>query len=115
MNGSLTKKIKEYAKKLGADIVGIASIDRFKSAPLRMSPKGLLPNAKSVIVCGIHHLDASVELGGEPTPHNMGPYGSQSSVMNPKLDDISFLIAKFLENKGYDALPIVSSNIWRYK
>lgn len=115
MNESLTKEIKEYAKKLGADIVGIADVDRFKNAPKRMSPIGLLPNAKSVIVCGIHHLDASVELGGEPTPHNMGPYGSQSSVMNPKLDDISFLIARFLEDMGFKTLPIVSSNIWRYK
>ncbi|MCM8766950.1 MAG: hypothetical protein NC901_02670 [Candidatus Omnitrophica bacterium] len=115
MNKELTEKIKEYAKNLGADIVGIADISRFKNAPLRMSPKGLLPSAKSVIVCGIHHLDASVELDGEPTPHNIGPYGTQSSYMNPKLDDISFQIARFLEDKGYKALPIVSSNIWRYK
>jgi epoxyqueuosine reductase len=111
----LKKEIKEYAKKLGADIVGIADVERFKNAPLRMSPKGLLPEAKSVIVCGIHHLNASIELGGEPTPHDMGPYVSQSSVMNPKLDDISFLLARFLEDKGYKTLPIVSSNIWRYK
>ncbi len=115
MNKKLTENVKNMQKKLGADFVGIANVERFKNAPLRMSPKGLLPEAKSVIVCGIHHLDASVELGGEPTPHNMGPYGSQSSVMNPKLDDISFLIARFLEDKGYKTLPIVSSNIWRYK
>lgn len=102
------------AKELGADMVGIAPVERFKGAPLRMSPKGLLPSARSVIVCGIHHLDASVELGGEPTPHNMGPYGSQSSVINPKLDDISFLLARFLEDRGYTALPITASNIWRY-
>ncbi|HOM26897.1 MAG TPA: hypothetical protein PKV21_05260, partial [bacterium] len=115
MNKKLTEEVKKYAKKIGADIVGIADVERFKNAPERMSPKGLLPESKSVIVCGIHHLDASVELGGEPTPHNMGPYGSQSSVMNPKLDDISFSIARFLEDKGYKTLPIVSSNIWRYK
>lgn len=115
MDRKLTEKVKKYAKELGADIVGISNVERFKNAPLRMSPKGLLPCAKSVIVCGIHHLDASVEIGGEPTPHDMGPYASQSSVMNPKLDDISFLIAKFLENNGYKTLPIVSSNIWRYK
>ena len=111
----MNEEIKRYAMSLGADIVGIAPVERFKNAPLKMSPAGLMPQAKSVIVCGIHHLDASVELGGEPTPHNMGPYGSQSSVMNPKLDDISFKLARFLENKGYRALPIVSSNIWRYK
>ena len=112
---NIKKEVIKKAKELGADIVGIAPVERFKNAPVRMSPQGLLPEAKSVIVCGIHHLDASVELGGEPTPHNMGPYGSQSFVMNPKLDDISFLLARFLEDKGYKTLPIVSSNIWRYK
>jgi len=35
----LKEEIKEYAKKLGADIVGIADVERFKNAPLRMSPK----------------------------------------------------------------------------
>ncbi|HON04786.1 MAG: Epoxyqueuosine reductase [candidate division TA06 bacterium ADurb.Bin131] len=112
---NLTEQVKDYAKTLGADFVGIAPVERFKNAPLRMSPQGLLPSAESVIVCGIHHLDASIELSGEPTPHNMGSYSTQSSVMNPTLDDISFNIAIFLEKKGYRTLPIVSSNIWRYK
>ncbi len=110
----LTEEVIRKARELGADLVGIAPVERFKGAPLRMSPPGLLPEAKSVVVAAIHHLDASVELGGEPTPHDMGPYGSQSSVINPKLNDISFLLARFLEDKGYKTLPIAASNIWRY-
>jgi len=111
----LTVELKEYANQLGADFTGIASIERFRDAPLRMSPAGILPSAKSVIVCGIHHLDAAVELCGEPTPHDTGAYGTQSSYMNPKLDDISFFITRFLENRGYKTVGIVSSNIWRYR
>ncbi|MBN1444540.1 MAG: hypothetical protein JW957_00335 [Candidatus Omnitrophica bacterium] len=111
---NITEEVLKKAKELGCDLAGIAPVERFKNAPLRMSPKGLLPSAKSVIVAGIHHLDASVEMGGEPTPHDKGPYASQSSVINPKLDDISFLLARFLEGKGYTALPITASNIWRY-
>ena len=34
--------------------------------------------------------------------------------MNPRLDDISFLVARFLEDEGHAALPIAASNIWRY-
>ncbi len=115
MNEELTEEVKNYARELGADLVGIAPVERFKNAPLKMSPEGLMPEGKSVIVVAIHHLDCAVELGGFPTPHDIGPYRTQSSVMNPKLDDISFLIARFLERKGYKTLPIVSSNIWRYK
>ena len=111
----LTKEVKEYAKKCGADLVGIAPVERFKNAPARMSPKDLLPSAKSVIVVGIHHLDASVELGGEPSPHDTGPYDIQCTAMNPKLDDIAFLLGRFLEEKGYITLPIPVTNIWRYK
>lgn len=114
MEERLTSEVKDYAKKLGADLVGIAPVERFKNAPLRMSPKGLLPEAKSVIVMGIHHLDCAVELGGYPTPHDMGPYRTQSAAMNPILDDLAFKMAIFLEKKGYKTLPIASTNIWRY-
>lgn len=99
--------------KLGADMAGIAPVERFKNAPLRMSPSGLLPSARSVIVAGIHHPDACIELSGEPSPHDIGSYTVQGT-MNSKLDDISFLMAKFLEKKGYAAIPVAASNIWRY-
>ena len=110
----LTERVKNLAIELGADLVGVSPIDRFKNAPLRMSPQGLLPGARSVVVAAIHHPDACIELDGEPTAHEMGPYGLQSSVMNPRLDDISFLLARFLEDEGHVALPIAASNIWRY-
>jgi epoxyqueuosine reductase len=78
-----------------------------------MSPQGILPKAKSVVVCAIHHPDACIELGGEISPHHQGPYVVQG-VMNDKLDLISFKIARFLEAKGYQTVPIAASNIWRY-
>jgi hypothetical protein len=35
--------------------------------------------------------------------------------MNDKLDHISFTLACQLEDMGFRSVPIVSSNIWRYK
>ncbi|RLE07072.1 hypothetical protein DRJ00_08760, partial [Candidatus Aerophobetes bacterium] len=110
-----TERVKTFAKEMGANLVGIAPIERFKNAPEKMSPQGLLPEAKSVVVVAVHHLDAAIELGGEPTPHDFGPYATQSSTMNPKLDSITFHIAKFLEKNGYIALPIPVTNLWRYR
>lgn len=46
MNRNLTLKVKEYALDLGADLVGIAPIERFVNAPIMMSPQGLMPTAK---------------------------------------------------------------------
>lgn len=109
----LTEEVKAKAVELGADLVGIAPVERFAGAPLRMSPEGLLPGAKSVVVAGIHHLDAAVELGGVPTPHDCGPYNTQF-VMNSMLDDVSFAVGRLLEERGHRALPIAASNIWRY-
>lgn len=113
-NFKLASKVKEYAYDLGADLVGIANIERFDGAPVMMSPKGILPTAKSVIVCAVHHPDACIELGGMPEPQDIGPYAVQY-VMNDKLDVISFKVARFLDDLGYGAVPIASSNIWRYR
>ncbi|MGC9469584.1 MAG: hypothetical protein ACP5HS_13395 [Anaerolineae bacterium] len=111
---SLTAAVKERARALGADLVGVAPISRFENAPLRMSPQGLFPEAKSVIVVGIHHPDATIELNGDPTAHNIGSYLLQVPGMNWRLDDISFMVSRFLETRGYRTLPISASNIWRY-
>lgn len=114
MDIRLTNKVKNFAYDLGADLVGIANIERFKNAPIKMSPQGILPSAKSVIVCAIHHPDPVIELDGEVHPQIMGPYGIQMT-MNYKLDVISFKMGKLLESLGYKTIPIASSNIWRYR
>ena len=108
-----TEQVRKEARRLGADLVGIAPVERFENAPLRMSPKGLLPSVKSAVVMAIHHLDAAVELGGEPSPQDVGPYATQYT-MNSRLDDLSFGLARFIEDAGFAALPIAASNIWRY-
>lgn len=114
MNQQLTAKIKECAIGFGADLVGVAPISRFKGAPIMMSPQGILPTATNVIVCAIRHPDEAIELGGEKHPQIIGPYTIQY-VMNVKLDYLAFRVARYLDDLGYEAIPIASSNIWRYR
>ena len=114
MNRNLTARVKECAYGIGADLVGVAPISRFKNAPIMMSPQGILPTATNVVVCAIHHLDEAIELGGEKHPQIIGPYSIQY-VMNLKLDYIAFRIARLLDSLGYEAVPIAASNIWRYR
>src|SRR5574344_1120236 len=97
------KIIKEKARELGADLVGIAPVSRWKDAPAMLRPTAHLPEAKSVIALSIHHPDASVEWGGLPTSNFSGPF---QLGMIPKLDTISWRLAKFLEAKGYAAIPM---------
>ncbi|MEI6500844.1 MAG: hypothetical protein WCP21_07435, partial [Armatimonadota bacterium] len=77
MDSQLTGLIKNYGFRLGSDLVGVANIERFANAPLQMSPQGIFPEAKSVIVCAVHHPDGCVEMGGREHPQVVGPYGVQ--------------------------------------
>ena len=46
-------KIKALLFSLGADVCGIAQIDRFFETPVGFHPKDIYPECKSVIVFGI--------------------------------------------------------------
>lgn len=110
---NLKEEIKQFAYQIGADLVGFGDIGRCRHAPPMMSPQGLFPKAKTVIVMAIHHPDACVELGGEEHPQKIGPYSIQY-LMNSRLDELSYRMATFLEEHGGGAVPVASSNIWRY-
>ena len=47
-----SEDVKKTGKMHGADLVGIASMDRFEGAPLQMDPRAIFPDAKTMIVCG---------------------------------------------------------------
>ncbi len=110
---NIKEAIKSKAYELGADLVGIGSVDRCWAAPVMMSPQGVFPGSKSVVVMALHHPDACIEIGGESHPQNIGPYSVQY-LMNSRLDEMSYKMACFIEDMGYGAIPIASSNIWRY-
>ncbi len=110
---NLKEAIKNYAYKIGADLVGFGNIERCEHAPIMMSPQGVFPGSKTVVVMAIHHPDACIELGGEEHPQDIGPYTVQY-LMNSRLDEMSYRMGSFIEKQGYGAIPIVSSNIWRY-
>ncbi|MHB8995374.1 MAG: hypothetical protein ACYC63_09020 [Armatimonadota bacterium] len=114
MDSQLTGLVKNRAFTLGSDLVGVANIERFANAPLEMSPAGIFPEAKSVVVCALHHPDGCIEIGGREHPQKMGPYSVQG-LMNTHLDHMSYEMSRFLEDLGYDAIPIAASNIWRYR
>ena len=112
---ALTQEIRDFAlRELNADLVGFADRARYAKAPPRMSPQGLMPESRSVIVMAIHHPDAAIELGGREHPQVIGPYYIQY-IMNSRLDEMSYRMGLFLQARGWRAMPIVSSNIWRYK
>lgn len=114
----LTDEVKELAGKLGAQMVGVGPVERWKHAPLMLSPRGLLPTSKNVITIGVTFMDASMELTEkEMSDHWYNPYDQCEGPggMNDRLNSIAFNLSKFLESKGYKSLYSPQSNLWRVR
>jgi epoxyqueuosine reductase len=112
----LTDRARDLARRLGADLFGVAPVQRYHEAgaPLHMSPDGLLPGATCAVVIAIHHPDAAIGFGGEPDPQTQGPYAIQGR-MNEKLEHIMFHLADFLQREGHRVLGLPATNVWRFR
>jgi len=107
------KTIKEYAKRLGADIVGIASMDRFEGAPKQMDPRYIMPNAKSMIVMGFRVMRGSlrgIEEGTFFSNYSAMGYGGLTYLYIPMT---VINLCKIIEDEGYEAIPIGHQSDWR--
>ncbi|MCK5023141.1 MAG: hypothetical protein KAS04_03135 [Candidatus Aenigmarchaeota archaeon] len=113
MNRILTEKVKAEMLNFGMDLVGFGPVRRWENAPYLMSPKAILPESQTVIVGAISITDTWTELGGEPTPHDMGPGGWLDH--NTFLDRSAYRVVRMLNDNGYKAIAVASSNIWRYR
>jgi epoxyqueuosine reductase QueG len=109
----MTERIKALVLSGGMDLVGFAPVSRWENAPFMLSPMAIMKGAKSVIVVGIFTTDAWIEMGGEPTPQHLGAGGWVDQ--NSLLDRIAYRQVRALEEAGYNAIGVASSNIWRYR
>jgi hypothetical protein len=108
---TLTDRLKDFLKDRGADLVGIGLLDRLVGAPEAMQPTRYLPDARALISIGLRINEAVCDLiaasiRGEELP---APYHSYQmftlTIVNPQLDRLAYLGAKFLEQRGYRAYP----------
>lgn len=93
------ESVKRKAKLVGADLVGIASIDRFKHYPEERQPEHLLPDAKSVIVVGVRVLLDTVK------PNHLLS-ALHHITLNMYHNQIAYDIGRLLDDKGYGAVVI---------
>ena len=90
-------KLKEYALSLGADLVGFCQLDQ----PLPDFPN--LPYAVSVAV----KLSDAILSTVEDAPSFV--YFQHYRTANALLDNITFRLSRFMEEQGFSALPVASS------
>ena len=62
---TFTREIANKLLEWGADLVGIAPVERFRDAPEGHKPTDFLPDTKSVISVGIHLFQGMADVWGE--------------------------------------------------
>jgi hypothetical protein len=108
---SITGSLKEHLDALGADLVGIGSVERLRGAPEMMQPRRYLRDATSLISIALRVNEAACDLiaegiRGEELPASYHSYQMFTlTIINPQLDRLAYLGAKFLEQRGYRAYP----------
>lgn len=91
--------VKKIATGLGADLCGIASIDRFSEAPAGYHPDDVLPGCKSVIVLASRFLVSTL------SSRSTVPYTIVRNELTKCMDTMSLNISYELEKRGVAAIP----------
>ena len=95
-------EIKQWAFNLGADLCGIASVERFSDAPVGFHPRDVYPGTQSVIVIAIREHKSSL-YATSPVP-----YTFSSSVALQKIFGITYDLISKLEERKIIAIAIPS-------
>lgn len=94
--------VKEVSIGLGADLCGIASIDRFKEAPKGFHPCDVLTNCESVIVFASRFLKSTIFA------KSTIPYTDVRNELTRRMDELAIRMAYQLETEDVRAVPINS-------
>lgn len=94
------QKLKEITLALGADLCGVASVDRFDDAPKGFHPIDILPSCKSVISFACRFPIGTLRCKSDI------PYTRVRNSMTPKLDAIALDFCIEMERHGVVCVPI---------
>ncbi|HPT72905.1 MAG TPA: epoxyqueuosine reductase [Candidatus Cloacimonadota bacterium] len=97
---TIKEEIKSIVIRLGADKCGIASIDRFSSAPEGFHPTDVYSKCKSVIVF-LKRMPPEVIIAENPIPYSHTAY-----LLYSALDQIGLKLCSELGNHGINVLPV---------
>jgi epoxyqueuosine reductase QueG len=102
---ALTQELKGYVMGEGAELVGIAPVERFEDAPPGHRPRDLLPEARSVVSLAFRLFDRLVE--GLPASRPM--YTENFHFVNAEMAICTTRAARFLLRRGFVTIPVYYS------
>lgn len=103
---SFTINLKELAKQCGADLVGIADLERLQG--IQTEPRDLLRGYTRAVSIGVRLADGVVDaIVDLPTPL----YQQNYAKVNLLLDDIALRVVQHIQNSGARTVPIPASQL----
>ncbi len=101
-----SQDVKAAARRLGADLCGIASMDRFEGAPKQQDPRYIFPDAAACVVLGFRMPRGyfrGIEEGTYFTAYPAMGYGGMNLIYMPM---VMRELCCFIEDAGYEASPV---------
>ena len=95
----ISNDIKQILYEMGADLCGIASVDRFDEAPQGFHPCDILPSCKTVVVFAKRFLTGALHC------NSTVPYTIIRNMLSDILDKMSFSFCEIMEHHGIIAVP----------
>lgn len=106
MTCALTDELKRFAAEQGADLVGIAPIERFDGTPPEHHPASIFPEVKSVIVLGRRITRGCLRGVEEGTQLSLYATYANNWVPHRFLAYTTVSVASFLEDHRFEAVPL---------
>jgi epoxyqueuosine reductase len=115
----LTNALRELAfERLAVDLIGVASVERLAEAPEGTRPTDYLPESRAVVVLGRAIPRGALDVAGhyDEPGKTLGPYMWYGyPVLNWELSAAATRVARFLEDRGFTALPFPPTGLlYRY-
>jgi epoxyqueuosine reductase QueG len=90
-----------FARKAGADLVGIAPVERFEGAPKGHKPEDILSGARSVVAMAKRIPLPIVKSIPSPYYDRFGYHD-----LNAHLRELTYNVSVFIEDLGFEAFPL---------
>lgn len=102
----LTQGLRAHAPRAGADLLAIASVDRFIDVPASSHPASIFPEVRSVIVVGKRITRGALRGVEEGTQFDLYRQYGRDWLNNRILATATYRVAEFLEDSGWEAVPL---------
>ena len=106
MTESLTAQLKQAARDHGADLAGIAPMERFEGVDRQRHPQSIFPEARSVIVLGKRITRGCLRGVEEGTQFGLYRTYGVNCVSHRFLASTTVAVSEFLEDRRWEAVPL---------